>query len=98
MPWTASEPESLETKVNRIRLFRGNFDLGKEKEMTNKYKIEEYQTPNKTKCQKIDKRDSEVKYESSGVKKSVLNQTPNKEKENKKEAFVTFNQDRKSKV
>ncbi|MBP7478378.1 MAG: GNAT family N-acetyltransferase [Chitinophagales bacterium] len=30
MPWTASEPESLETKVNRIRLFRGNFDLGKD--------------------------------------------------------------------
>lgn len=73
-------------------ILKGNFDLGKEKEMMNKYKIEEYQTPNKTKCQKIDKRDSEVKYESSGVKKSVINQTPNKENENKKVAFVTFNQ------
>ena len=28
MPWAAHEPQSLEEKVDLLRLFRGNFDLG----------------------------------------------------------------------
>lgn len=28
MPWAAAEPESLEIKVERLRRFRANFDLG----------------------------------------------------------------------
>lgn len=30
MPWAKNEPEDLETKINRLREFRGNFDLGKD--------------------------------------------------------------------
>lgn len=30
MPWAKNEPESLEEKVNRLRLFRGQFDLGQD--------------------------------------------------------------------
>jgi len=30
MPWARQEPESLETKINRVRLARGQFDLGQD--------------------------------------------------------------------
>ena len=30
MPWVHSEPEPIETKINRLRLFRAKFDLNKE--------------------------------------------------------------------
>jgi RimJ/RimL family protein N-acetyltransferase len=30
MPWAKSEPEDIEAKVNRLRLFRGQFDLGQD--------------------------------------------------------------------
>ena len=29
MPWVYNEPEPIEEKVQRLKLFRGNFDLGK---------------------------------------------------------------------
>ena len=28
MPWAREEPEPLETKIERLRMFRGHFDLG----------------------------------------------------------------------
>jgi RimJ/RimL family protein N-acetyltransferase len=28
LPWAANEPEDIQKKVDRLRLFRGNFDLG----------------------------------------------------------------------
>lgn len=30
MPWAHAEPEELQTKIDRLRLFRGNFDLGRD--------------------------------------------------------------------
>lgn len=30
MPWAKSEPEDIEAKINRLRLFRGQFDLGQD--------------------------------------------------------------------
>jgi RimJ/RimL family protein N-acetyltransferase len=30
MPWIASEPEELQTKIERLRRFRGMFDLGQD--------------------------------------------------------------------
>jgi RimJ/RimL family protein N-acetyltransferase len=30
MPWTASEPQTVEQKVELLRHFRGNFDLGRD--------------------------------------------------------------------
>jgi RimJ/RimL family protein N-acetyltransferase len=30
MPWAKNEPESLDAKINRLRLFRGQFDLGQD--------------------------------------------------------------------
>ncbi|MEO8416883.1 MAG: GNAT family protein, partial [Ginsengibacter sp.] len=30
MPWAKNEPEDLEAKINRLRLFRGQFDLGQD--------------------------------------------------------------------
>lgn len=30
MPWAYNEPEQLQKKIDRLRIFRGNFDLGKD--------------------------------------------------------------------